>query len=131
MENSPKLDGTPSVQVNLTKSVYNYRRSIILLVVTMGLLLTVAILVISRPREIPAGGLDGCVVSPDGVPLVAMVVVAKQSKSTFSDGCFFFADLPPGQHAVVIQPTLGGEWYGMVEIVSGKAVGLGEITISR
>jgi len=133
-ENSPSLDANSTSGKKPPR--LGAAKVRILLYSLMGLLVVIFLGVVfshlaTRPSELPVGGLDGCVISPDGVPLVSSVEIGKQNKSTFSDGCFFFAAVPPGEYLITIKPSLGGEWSQKITILSGQAVALGEITISR
>ena len=133
-ENSPSLDayitsGKKPPHLNVVKiRVILYSVIGLLAIILIGV---VFFYLATRPTELPVGGLDGCVVSTDGVPLVSMVEVGKHSKPTLSDGCFFIAAIPPGEYQINIKPSLGGEWTQTIQIISGQAVALGEITISR
>jgi hypothetical protein len=75
------------------------------------------------------GGLDGCIVNAAGEPVTGTTQVEKTQRSTFADGCFFFAELSPGKHELTIKTSGGSVTSQMVEIISGQAVALGKITI--
>jgi hypothetical protein len=72
------------------------------------------------------GGVDGCVTA-DNQPVSAMVWVDDLSRHTFANGCFFFATLSPGDHALRIVLDNGSEWAQPITIKSGHAVGLGTL----
>ncbi|MBP1467318.1 hypothetical protein EYB53_016515 [Candidatus Chloroploca sp. M-50] len=93
-------------------------------IVLLELLLVVWLLFPAAP-----GGLDGCLASPEGAPVMAMVTVGTQRKATYADGCFFFAELPPGRQQVVLEPVVGAPVRFEVEIVSDQALTLGTLMI--
>ena len=75
------------------------------------------------------GGLDGCVVSAKGNPVPSTVWVDNISRPTTADGCFFFASLSPGSHQLRIEMAGKQVWTQTVDIQSGKAVGLQNISV--
>jgi len=75
------------------------------------------------------GGLDGCIVNAAGEPVTGVAKVDLTQSNIAADGCFFFAELPPGNHELVIQSSEGSTFEQPVTIVSGQAVGLGVITM--
>jgi hypothetical protein len=77
----------------------------------------------------PPGGLDGCVVAADGTPAVATVRVGEAARQTYPDGCFFFAELPPGPGQLSVETSAGVVWTQEVEILSGEAVALGTVSL--
>jgi hypothetical protein len=75
------------------------------------------------------GGLDGCVVNATGGPVTGVVQVDLVQSNIPADGCFFFAELSPGSHELIIKISDGSSFKQSVSIVSGQAVGLGTITV--
>ncbi len=76
------------------------------------------------------GGLDGCVVSANGNPVPSTVRVDDISRPTTADGCFFFASLSPGLHQLRIETAGKQVWLQTVDIQSGQAVGLQNISVN-
>ena len=129
-QNSPKL-GNPTKPV-LSLSGWLYRLRYLMAGLTF-LLVVVDILVvlIVRPDQIDAtvGGMDGCLTDGRGQPVAASVAIGDQVRSTTADGCFFFAQLPPGTQQLRVQVD-GNVVYGQnVNILSGQAVGLNSIQV--
>ena len=96
-EDSPTLDGKPHRR-NGIDWIIEHRRAVLLVTTTLtgavlGLLWLVYIA--TRPPDLPYGGLDGCLVTESGQPASASIRIADQTTDTYSDGCFFFAALPP------------------------------------
>jgi hypothetical protein len=75
------------------------------------------------------GGLDGCVVTAAGEPAQGTVQVGLLQSPLYENGCFFFAELAPGVHEVLVQTADGIAFSQSVTIVSGQAVELGAITL--
>lgn len=75
------------------------------------------------------GGLDGCIINAAGEPVTGVAQVDLIQSNIPADGCFFFAELPPGNHELVIQTSSGPSFKQTVTIVSGQAVGLGTLTM--
>jgi len=76
------------------------------------------------------GGLDGCVVGVNGNPVPSTVWVDNTSRPTTADGCFFFARLSPGSHQLRIETSGKQVWLQTVDIQSGQAVGLQNISVN-
>ncbi len=76
------------------------------------------------------GGLDGCVVSANGNPVPATVWVDNISRPTTADGCFFFARLSPGSYQLRIETAGKQVWSQTVDIQSGQAVGVQNISVN-
>ncbi len=76
------------------------------------------------------GGLDGCLTTSNGTPVSATVWVGDISRPTYADGCFFFPNLSPGVQQIRIETVSGQSSTQSVEIISGQAVGLGNIFIA-
>ncbi len=85
----------------------------------------------SLPPKLPYGGLDGCLVSETGEPVMAEIHLANQTRQTYENGCFFFAALQPGQYQLEITTAAGDTWQQSVNILPGEAVLLGQLVISR
>ena len=75
------------------------------------------------------GGLDGCLRTPAGAPLVGEVRVRSQTGFMGDDGCFFFSALPAGSQTLEVKLP-SGTWQRSVTIVSGEAVGLGNVVVN-
>jgi hypothetical protein len=75
------------------------------------------------------GGLDGCIVNAAGEPMIGTAQVDASQRPTSADGCFYFAELSPGEHELTIKASDGYVTIQSVEIISGQAVGLGTITL--
>ncbi|MCB0103750.1 MAG: carboxypeptidase regulatory-like domain-containing protein [Anaerolineales bacterium] len=77
------------------------------------------------------GGLDGCFLTSDGIPLEgATVKVGETSTTTYIDGCFFFAELPAGRSQLMLAGNSGEIVFTQeVEIPADQALGLGSITL--
>jgi hypothetical protein len=75
------------------------------------------------------GGLDGCIVNSAGEPTTGTVQLETIQRPISADGCFFFAELSPGEHELVIEISDGSIIRKAVEIISGQAVGLEIITM--
>jgi hypothetical protein len=78
----------------------------------------------------PPGGLDGCLTTSNGTPVSATVWVGNISRPTYADGCFFFPDLSPGMQQIRIETPSGQSSTQSVEVISGQAVGLGNILVT-
>ncbi len=76
------------------------------------------------------GGLDGCVVNANGNPVPSTVWVDNISRPTTADGCFFFASLSPGSHQFRIETAGKQVRLQTVDIQSGQAVGLQNISVN-
>jgi hypothetical protein len=96
----------------------------ILLVIVLALSLYVTGIFSGEP-----GGLAGCVVNAAGEPVTGTAQVETTPALVSADGCFFFAELPPGEHELVIETSGGSSLSQLVEIISGQAVELGIIAI--
>jgi hypothetical protein len=75
------------------------------------------------------GGLDGCLRTPAGAPLVAEVRVHSQAGVMDADGCFFFSALPAGTQTLEVKLP-SGTWQRSVTIVAREAVGLGNVVVN-
>ena len=131
-ENSPSLNDPEKPRTPFSRWLYLKRRSLLALVVVAGVLL----LVVSGLAVGPAlqaarpGGLDGCLQTPDGKPLVTTVTIGTFTRSTYADGCFFFASIAPGETQLVIS-TVPQAMLIPVKIEANKAVDLGTITVPQ
>ena len=132
-ERSPGLDGTPQHR-GLITWIFDHKRTMyIASAIAAGLLIAVLafLLISSQPRDLVAGGLDGCIVSPTDDPVAATARIADQTAATQDDGCFFFASVPPGDHTLVLRLDDGTVVQRKVTIVPGQATMLGNITLSQ
>jgi hypothetical protein len=73
------------------------------------------------------GGLDGCLLSASGQPVAAAVKVGDAERQTYSDGCFFFASLPPGNRQLSVMTSTGVVLTRTVRIIPDQAVALGTV----
>jgi|GEM_PF-1621611 hypothetical protein len=78
--------------------------------------------------SVPPGGLDGCLVNAAGNPIVAEMSFGDQSTESFEDGCFFFYELAAGNSELIVRHG-GEDRVFPIEIISGRAVTLGEMVI--
>ncbi|MBN1267045.1 MAG: hypothetical protein JXA25_16255 [Anaerolineales bacterium] len=97
-----------------------------LLILILGL--SVLLLIRSGLTQEEVGGIDGCIQTDTGLPVQAEVQINGVSKQTYSDGCFFFADVLPGKHTMYIQIPGRSEWTIPVQVLSGQAAALGTLT---
>lgn len=78
----------------------------------------------------PPGGVDGCLASPDGTPILASVSIGKNSKATSEEGCFFFVNLKSGWHTMTIITADGQTYKRSIEIISDQALELGTVQLA-
>ncbi len=130
-ERSPGFDQPKPRMPRITTGwIKRHRRSLwaLLAVIVVVDLLVLAVFLSPGMHEEP-GGLDGCVATTAGTPLQTTVQVGDQRRTTFADGCFFFAALPPGRHQLRIETATGAISAVAVTIKAGEASGLGVITV--
>ena len=129
-ENSPSLADPEKPRTPLSRWLYLHRRSLLALVVVGGVLLLVVSGLAVGPalKSAQPGGLDGCLQTTAGKPLVTDVTIGTFSRRTSADGCFFFASLPPADYQLVISAT-PHDLSVPVKIEANKAVSLGSITV--
>ncbi len=130
LENSPH-SGEPSKHLSLSQWISQNRWAVLAL---MGVALVVGLVAIAlQVRSVqpssPPGGLDGCLVTSEGAPLVTTVRIGKVTRPTYENGCFFFPSVPPGTQQLVVT-TPSGEVTLAVTIVSNEAANLGTLPIS-
>jgi hypothetical protein len=77
----------------------------------------------------PPGGLDGCIMTPDGQPATGSIHVDEIVRPIYLDGCFFFPSLSPGEHLFTVETPNGVFLYREVDIVSGEALSLGTLNL--
>jgi len=97
-----------------------------------GILIVIVLILSARVlwgASAEPGGLDGCIINAAGEPITGTAQADKSQSLISADGCFFFAELPPGEHELVIETSLGSSIKQAVTILSGQAVALGIITI--
>jgi hypothetical protein len=97
-----------------------------------GILVVIVLALSARSLGISSGkpgGLDGCITNAAGEPITGTAQVENIQRSIPADGCFFFTELPPGEHDLLIQTSSGLVKKQVVKIVSGQAVGLGTIAL--
>jgi len=97
-----------------------------------GVLLVIVLVLSVRVLGIfsgESGGLDGCLVDAAGKPITGIAQADGTQRTISADGCFFFPELSPGEHELVIQTSIGSSIRQTVTILSGQAVELGTITI--
>ena len=131
-QNSPNFeDQTINNKFSIRDWIGRHARLVLILLgvfIALDIFLAAFLLVPKQSSE--PGGLDGCVLNSDGKPVSATVQVDNISKSTYEDGCFFFPNLPPGEHQMTIQTTDGQTIMRSIVIVSREAVIVGDIIIS-
>lgn len=128
-ENSPILGEDGVVERRSLRAwLALHRRWLIILAALF--LLADAWLIVQLVRPAAPGGLDGCVVTASGQPVVSAIIRAGQvERMTFADGCFFFPSLQPGTYQVSIATDGEVVWSQPVTIISGQAVGLETIRV--
>jgi hypothetical protein len=103
-QNSPNFeDQTTNNKFSFKDWIGRHARPVLILLggfFALDIILAAILLIPTQNTE--PGGLDGCVLSADGKPVSATVQVNNISKSTYEDGCFFFPNLPPGEHEMTI-----------------------------
>ncbi len=131
LENSPRLDN-PSKPVRNFSGWLQTLRPVLLALTALLVLFDIIFMVYKanpdRFRRAP-GGMDGCVVTSGGAPVVATIWVGDISHPTDNDGCFFFAALNPGAQQLRVETSAGTLYKQTVTIKSGQAVGLGTLKI--
>jgi len=103
-----------------------------ILYAVIGILLVITLVLSGRVMGIfsdEPGGLDGCLINAAGEPITGTAQVETTQSLIFADGCFFFAELSPGKHELVIKTSGGSSIRQPVTILSGQAVELGIITV--
>jgi hypothetical protein len=130
-ENSPRLEDPSTSRVSFLGRIYQYRRIILLLagLALFASLAALAILLIPVIYAVPPGGLDGCLISATGGPVVTSVHVGTASAITDASGCFFFPSLPAGGQQLIVT-TPSREISLLITIVSNEATSLGTIPIN-
>jgi hypothetical protein len=129
-ENSPRLDKPSATRVSFLGRVNQFRHLILFLAIIVLLVSSAAMAVLLIPvidAQTP-GGLDGCLVSAAGSPLVTTVHIGTVTAATDASGCFFFPNLPAGGQQLIVT-TASGEVSLPVTIVPNQATGLGTITV--
>ncbi len=134
LDNSPRLNGTAPLfsKKNLDRFFVQYQR--VILLVSFGLItILVGFLLFSffanQQTKLSTGGLDGCLVFPSEQPLNISVRVAGQNTNLSPDNCFFFSALPSGEFVLQVFIRETQAWEQNIQIISGQAIGLGEIEI--
>lgn len=131
LENSPKIQPRLPITFDLRAWVRRHRRilfgaGMVLLALNLGVL---ALRATPTITALPPGGVDGCIKSANQQPVSATIWADTLTRRTFSDGCFFFAQLAPGEHTLRVVTDGGAEWAQPVTIKSGQAVGLGNVYV--
>ena len=133
LENSPRFDEhDPGPRFSLAGWIARHIR-FLLAIAGVFAVLGILFLLYTVNHSLPAvqpGGLDGCVVSANGNPVPATVWVDNISRPTTADGCFFFASLSPGSHQFRVEAAGKQAWSQTVDIQSGQAVGLQNISVN-
>ena len=131
-ENSPGLQPHSARRVPFLTLVYQNQRMIL---ITVGIVAVLGCLVIAVQllplfaAPPPTGGLDGCLATASGEPVVTMLQIDAVTRPSYADGCFFFPNLPAGQHELLIH-TSAGSLSLPVTILPDQSTGLGTITIT-
>ncbi|MFZ5820888.1 MAG: carboxypeptidase-like regulatory domain-containing protein [Chloroflexota bacterium] len=131
-EESPRFDGQEGgVRSSWRNWIARNRRWLLALAVLFLLVdaLAAAFLLSPPVSRQPPGGLDGCLADANGQPLQATVRVGEVARSTYADGCFFFPALEPGSQQMRVETASGETFTQTVQIVPGKALGLGTISL--
>jgi hypothetical protein len=95
-ENSPKLDHPSKPVRTFSGWVAILRRPILLGLTTLLVLFDILFMAYKfAPGKFtpPTGGLDGCLVTSNGVPFTATILVDAISTPTDGNGCFFFCSV--------------------------------------
>ncbi|MBT3336867.1 MAG: hypothetical protein HN855_01815 [Anaerolineae bacterium] len=130
LQESPSFDDLGKMEPEKKRiSSRGLRRGLILAIALLG----AALLFFGGTRlgsgaDTQYGGLDGCLVSSAGDPIIAEVLYADQSRETYEDGCFFFPYLPSGKGELTVRRGTEDLIYP-VKIIAKQAVMLGEVVI--
>jgi len=128
-QNSPSLEGNTNWQgwQNFIKWISKHSRFMLLLIgFFFCLLLSFSLVLILNNQLTKPGGLDGCIVNAKYEPVSATLQIETLTKSTYEDGCFFFPNLEPGTHQLIITTQYGQLLELPVTIISGQATNLGD-----
>jgi hypothetical protein len=133
-ENSPSLDQPSETRPSSLKDrIYQNRRKWIMAGVIFAVLWlagTGALFLLSSNVFSPPGGAEGYLVTPTGQPAQALITISDVKVRTYEDGYFFFPELRPGEHEMIIETTYG-VWRQPVIIISDQAVDLGKIVLRK
>ena len=133
LEDSPRFDGyNARPPFSLAGWIAHHLR-LLLAVAGVFAVLSLLFLFYTVNRSLPGaqpGGMDGCLVSPAGIPVTATVWVDSLSHPTTPDGCFFFASLSPGSHQFRVEAAGKPVWVQTVNIPSGQALGLQNVSVN-
>jgi hypothetical protein len=128
-QNSPRLEGNTKWQGGhiFINWISKYSRSMLLIIgLFFCLLISFSLVLILDDQLSKPGGLDGCIVNAQYEPISATLQIKTLTKSTYEDGCFFFPNLEPGTHQLIITTKYGQVLELPVKIISGQATNLGD-----
>ncbi|MBM3150979.1 MAG: carboxypeptidase regulatory-like domain-containing protein [Chloroflexi bacterium] len=131
-EDSPKL-GDATLPV---RGAGNWKRRLWIPIIVIGVLLLAAdglYLAYNISPTLftgPVGGLDGCIADASGAPVQATIWADDISRTTYEDGCFFFASLLPGAYKFRVETSSGFVYEQEIVINSGEALGLETIEVT-
>jgi|GEM_PF-758299 len=131
LEDSPKVTADASELLPAAPDPAARRRRLRMLtggIVALCLLLVLYNIYQALNRPPAPGGLEGCLVNLAGGAVSGTVRAGEQTTAAGTDGCFFFAALPPGLTPLKIETT-AGSWVRPAEIRSGQAVSLGQVLL--
>lgn len=129
---SPKIEGGQIVsRSSLGGWIKKNRRWLLVLIAILLVVDGFVVSYASNPAAYQAepGGMDGCLLTPDGQPASGIVHVDDLSRPIYLDGCFFFPSLSAGQHQFSVETSDGIFLTRNVQILPGEAIGLGTLTL--
>ena len=130
-QSSPKLDNPSKPVRTFSGWLYALRPAFLTLTVLL-ILFDIAYMALrtrGAGNPLPPGGLDGCITTKSGTPLVGTAKVGEVSSLTDENGCFFFPALQPGTQQLQITSDTGIVYQQAVSIVSNQAVELGTLKV--
>jgi hypothetical protein len=129
-ENSPPLNYSKKPPRSFKRWLEKNRRIILAIIVVLIVSLLTAVFLMIAPtlHPQPPGGLEACLLTPGGKPVVTTVKIATFSRTTGLNGCFFFPSIPPGDYQLIISTT-SRDVTVPIKIISNEAVDLESITI--
>ena len=133
-ENSPKFDSpTETRPATFQDRLYQNRRKWItagIVFAVVWVLGTTFLYLMTTNAFKEPGGVEGYLVTVTGEPAEAVVTIDDVKKRTYDDGYFFFPELPPGDHEMIIETTYG-IWREPVTVLSGQAVDVGKVVLRK
>jgi len=131
LEDSPELGKPSSTRVTFSGWFRKNKREISLLasVVVFVSLVVFFIEILPVFHPFAPGGLEGCVATKSGAPLVTTVRIGSVTRPTYDDGCFFFfPNISPGDHELIVALS-SGEIILPIIIISDQAISIGTIYV--